>query len=89
VVPAVYSSHKRHLCLHDVTCLLVTSLCRQSVVPAIWLLELNEMERRIRDHILRRNKTLASSDSVSSIVVVVIVVVDVIVDPLVVVVTRH
>ena len=30
-----------------------------SVVPAIWLLELNEMERRIRDKIMRRNKTIA------------------------------
>ena len=29
-----------------------------SVVPAIWFLELNEMERRIEEQRLRRNKTM-------------------------------
>ena len=29
-----------------------------SVVPAIWFLELNEMERRIEEERLRRNKTM-------------------------------
>jgi len=46
-----------------------------SVVPAIWLLELNEMERRIRDSILRRNKTLAVTADSNVVVVVVVVVV--------------